>query len=277
MKEHRRGLRSTPTRPWNQVEVTGAMRLRLALTLAAVMALAVSLPGPAAAVVLVGESGASGTAAPTEPTTPDSGGAAQGSWSGRYSMYGSRTHSVQKTDWYCVPTSIQMMFNLIKGDSDRSKANQTRYWEYAKARSTYPVNDNGADAGGWVAAMRNWGAGNYFVGVHSTMQASLRAAAKRMRLTGKPVGLIVWGRNAGGHAWVMTGFESSADPKFTDSYTVTNVQAMGSLWPYGTIGGKPYDPGPKEWVGYEQLRTKFTEFVGRNERDWNGRWVTVLP
>lgn len=253
------------------------MRLRLALTLAALMAFCVSVPGSAAAAVLVSESGVSGSAVPAEPTPPESGGAAQGTWSGRYSMYQARTHSVQKTDWYCIPTSIQMMLNLINGASDRSKANQTRYWEYAKANSKYPVTDNGADAGGWVAAMRRWGAGNYYVGVHTTMQASLQAAAKRMRLTGKPVGLIVWGRNAGGHAWVMTGFESTADPKFTDNYTVTDVQAMGSLWPHGTIGGKPYDPGPREWVGYDQLRKKFTVFVGRNERDWNGRWVTVLP
>lgn len=254
------------------------MRLRLALTLAAVMAFAVSLPGPAAAVVLVNEGGGSGASdAPSEPSAPDSGGAGQSNWNGSYSMYRPRTHSVQKTDWYCVPTSIQMMLNLINGGSDRSKANQTMYWAYAKANSLYPVTDNGADAGGWALAMRKWGAGNYTVGVHSTMQQSLRAAAKRMRLTGKPVGLIVWGRNAGGHAWVMTGFASTADPKLTDNYTVSSVQAMGSLWPYGTIGGKPYDPGPKEWVEYSELQNKFTKFVGQNERAWNGRWVTVLP
>lgn len=263
------------------------MRIRLALTLAVVMAFAISLPAPAAGVAtLVEAPGASdfstGTARP--PSTegplvpqPGSGSAAGSNWSGQYSMNRARTHSVQKTDWYCVPTSIQMMFNLINGGSDRSKANQTKYWEYAKANSTYPVNDNGADAGGWVAAMRKWGAGNYSVGVHASMQASLRAAAKRMRLTGKPVGLIVWGRNAGGHAWVMTGFKSTADPRLTDDYTVTSVQAMGSLWPHGTINGKPYDPGPKEWVEYRELLSKFTEFVGRNELAWNGRWITVLP
>ena len=126
------------------------MRVRLALTLAAVMAFAVSLPGPAAAALLFSESGASGGAGPsTEPTTPDGGGAgAQANWTGRYSMYRARTHSVQKTNYYCVPTSIQMMLNLINGDSDRSRANQTKYWEYAQTNSKYPVNDNGADAGG---------------------------------------------------------------------------------------------------------------------------------
>ncbi len=88
------------------------------------------------------------------------------------------------------------------------------------------------------------------------MQASLRAAAKRMRATGKPVGMIVWGRD-GGHAWVMTGFRATADPKNTSDYTVTSVQAMGPLWPLGTINGKPFDPGPR--TGFvSTLRRKFT-------------------
>lgn len=193
-------------------------------------------------------------------------------------MYRPRTHSVQKTDWYCVPTSIQMMFNLIHGRSDRSMAGQTRYWRYAQAHSSYPLKDNGADPGGWVAAMKNWGQRSYSVGVSNSMQAALRLAAKRMRLTGKPVGLIVWGNNGvGGHAWVMTGFRSTADPKVTDDYTVTSVQAMGSLWPHGTINGQSYDPGPKQWVRYGELKRKFVRLDYRAATAWDGRWITVLP
>jgi hypothetical protein len=264
------------------------MRIRLALTLATVMAFAISLPAPAAAVVLVEAPGASdgstsGTGVPpTGPETPpidsspDGDGAAASNWSGQYSVYVARTHTVQKTDWYCVPASIQMMLNLVNGWSDGGKANQTKYWQYAQDNSRYPITDNGADAAGWAAALRHWGAGNYYVGVHTTMQASLKAAAKRMRATGKPVGLIVWGRH-GGHAWVMTGFKSTADPRLTDTYSVSSVQAMGPLWPYGTIGGKSFDPGPKEWVEYSELRNKFTENVQHNAPAWDGRWITVLP
>jgi hypothetical protein len=259
------------------------MRVRSTLILAALLALTVALPGPAAAAVLVEASGGSYGAPPTEPGLPltepgaqaaDPGATAQATYS--YSMYRPKTHTVQKTDWYCVPASIQMMLNLIKGTHSKGEAAQTMYWRYAQEHSTYPITDNGADAGGWVAALKHWGGGNYYVGIHSTMQASLRAAAKRMRATGKPVGMIVWG-NHGGHAWVMTGFKSTADPKFTDSYTVTTVQAMGPLWPYGTIGGKSFDPGPREWVSYSELRNKFTENVQRNAPAWNGRWLTVLP
>jgi hypothetical protein len=196
-------------------------------------------------------------------------------------MYRARTHSRQFVNapgktWYCVPASIQMMLNLIKGDHDRSRAGQDKYYRYAQENSRYPITDKGADAAGWTAAMQHWGGGNYTIGVHDSMQASLQAAAKRMRLTGKPVGMITWG-DGGGHAWVMTGFKSTADPKNTDSYLVTSIQAMGPLWPYGTINGKPFDPGPKEWVGYSELKNKFTKNVQRNAPDWNGRWLTVLP
>ncbi|MEX2547211.1 MAG: C39 family peptidase [Chloroflexota bacterium] len=262
--------------------------MRLALTLAAVMAFAISLPAPAAGFVTIGGAGGSdGVVASPNPTPTGgtknprpagkpTGTVAASNWSGQYSMYRARTFSQQRTNWYCVPASIQMMLNLINDGSDRSKANQAKYWQYAQVHSTYPVTDNGADAGGWAAAMRRWGAGNYTVGIHDSMQAALRAAAKRMRLTGKPVGLIAWGRN-GGHGWVMTGFRSTGDPKWTDTYKVTSVQAMGALWPNGTINGRSYDPGPREWVGYSELQRKFTRFSGRRERAWTGHWLTVLP
>ena len=199
-------------------------------------------------------------------------------WQGQYSIYRARTHSVQKTDWYCVPTSIQMMLNLINGDSDKSEANQRRYWEYAQAHSRYPLQDNGADPEGWVAAMAHWGVPGYSVGVSGSMQDALWIAAKRLRLTNKPVGLIVWGNNGtGGHAWVMTGFDSTDDPERTDNYAVTAVQAMGSLWPYGTINGQSFDPGPKDWVGYRELRQKFPKLDYPAAPAWDGQWVTVLP
>ena len=262
------------------------MRIRFTLPLTMLMALAIVLPAPAAGAVLVSAdgggdlstSGSGGTppVAPpiTPPPAPDDGATAQATYS--YSMYRAHTHSVQKTDWYCVPTSIQMMLNLTKGTSDKSRANQDKYWRYAQDNSRYPINDNGADAGGWAAALRHWGGGNYWVGISTSMQAALRTAAKRMRLTGKPVGLIVWGTH-GGHAWVMTGFKSTADPKYTDTYTVTSAQAMGPLWPYGTIGGKSFDPGPREWVSYTELRNKFTKNNQNNAPAWDERWITVLP
>jgi len=238
--------------------------------LSLLLAVSLASPGPGAGVVTVGEGGV-GNVARSEPL-PDR------DASYEFSVFRPKTHSVQKTSWYCVPTTIQMMLNLINGESDRSKANQTRYWRYAQANSRYPVRDNGADPAGWVAALENWGAGAYTVAVNSSMQSALREAAREMQLTGKPAGLVVWGNGGtGGHAWVMTGFRSTGDPRTATDFTVVSVQAMGSLWPYGTINGKPFDPGPKEWVEYAELERKVTKLRDPYADAWNGYWITVVP
>ncbi|HUR16556.1 MAG TPA: C39 family peptidase [Candidatus Limnocylindrales bacterium] len=257
------------------------MGMRPTLLLIALLVAALALPGTVAGVNLQEASGGSLGAPATNSAaegmdSAQPGSAALSSWSGRFSVFYPRTHSVQKTDYYCVPASIQMMLNIIDHESDKSRAGQDRYFRYAQDHSRYPILDNGADPQGWAEALQHWGAGNYSVGVHSTMQASLKAAAKRMRMTGKPVGLIVWG-NRGGHAWVMTGFAADADPAATDSYRVSSIQAMGPLYPYGTIGGRAFDPGPREWVEYPELKKKFTYYWVKNSPAWNGSWITVLP
>ena len=257
------------------------MGMRPTLLLIALLVAALALPGTAAGANLIEASGGSGGLAAPDSTTEGTGAGqpgsvAQAAWPGKFSVYYPRTHSVQKTDYYCVPASIQMMLNIVHQNSDGSRAGQDRYWRYAQAHSRYPILDNGADPQGWARALRHWGAGNYTVGVHGTMQGSLKAAARRMRATGKPVGLVVWG-NRGGHAWVMTGFAADADPRFTDSYRVSSIQAMGPLYPNGTIGGRTFDPGPRQWVGYRELRSKFTYYWVKNSPAWNGNWITVLP
>jgi hypothetical protein len=255
--------------------------MRPALLLIAVLVAMLALPTAAAGANLNEASGGSqfltgSASAPTAPSAEAPTVVAQSTWSGRFSVFRARTHSVQKTDYYCVPASIQMMLNIVHNESDRSRANQDRYWRYAQDHSRYPILDNGADPAGWAAALNHWDAGNYTVGVHSTLQQSLKAAAKRMRATGKPVGMIVWG-NRGGHAWVMTGFASDADPQVTNDYRVSSIQAMGPLYPDGTINGKPFDPGPREWVGMRELKRKFTYYWVRNSPAWNGNWITILP
>jgi hypothetical protein len=228
---------------------------------------------PAAAVALVDDGAAGGSPAASSPQTDP---VTTASWSGSFSVYRPRTFSVQRNDYTCVGASIQMMLNTIMGEHDRSKANQYAYWQYAQAHSRYPVTDNGADPQGWALALAHWGAGTYTVVAASSMQAALRHAALRMRLTGKPVGMVVWGSH-GGHAWVMTGFAADADPESSANFTVSSVQAMGPLWPLGTINGHPFDPGPKTWVGMDELTRKFTAYHAPGSPAWNGLWITVLP
>lgn len=150
------------------------------------------------------------------------------------------------------------------------------YLRYARENSRYAehIKNGGADPKGWALALRHWGAGYYTVGGKYTRQGSLKQAATRMRATGKPVGLLVL---EGGHAWVMTGFEATADPARTSDFKVTGIQAMGSLWPDGTINGRAYDPGPKTWLSLRQVRNKFTAYRWKQATSWNGRWITVIP
>lgn len=199
---------------------------------------------------------------------------ADAAWSGRYSVFTRGSFSGQVTDYSCVGASIQMMLNMIRGETDKSATRQMTYYRYARDHSRYLASNKGVDPRGWVLALRHFGAGYYRVGKAPTMQASLRQAARRMRVTGKPVGMLV---GAGGHAWVMTGFAATADPRRTTDYKVTRVQAMGPLWPDGTFGGRLYDPGPATWLGLRALRKKFVAYRWKIAPEWDGRWITVNP
>ena len=197
-------------------------------------------------------------------------------WTGRYSIYRASAFSSQVNDHSCVGASVQMMLNLIFDRSDQSADNQRTYLRYARNHSRYEeyINNGGADPKGWALALRHWGAGYYRVGGKYTRQGSLRQAANRMRATGKPVGLLVL---EGGHAWVMTGFEATADPARTNDFKVTRVQVMGPLWPDGMVNGRAYDPAPGTWVGRRELRRKFEPYRWKPATTWNGRFITVIP
>lgn len=195
-------------------------------------------------------------------------------WSGRFSVYTKGSFSYQHLDYTCVGASVQMMLNMVNGTTDHSATKQYAYWQYGRDHSRYKPGNKGVDPVGWVAALEHFGAGNYSINVASRFQAGLRSLAAAMRSTHRPVGLFV---DAGGHAWVMTGFEATADPATSSSYKVTAVQAMGPLYPDGTINGHPYDPGPGTWLSLDQLRKKFTPMQWKIAPEWNGRWIAVIP
>ena len=195
-------------------------------------------------------------------------------WSGRYSVYTSHSFSYQHLNYTCVGASVQMMLNMINGTAHHSASAQTVYWKYGRDQSKHKPTDNGVDPVGWIAALEHFGAGDYTINLATRYQAGLRELAAAMRATGRPVGLFV---DAGGHAWVMTGFESSADPQSSSSYKVTQIQVMGPLYPDSTINGKPYDPAPGTWLTADQLRKKFTPMQWKQAPEWSGRWVAVIP
>jgi hypothetical protein len=198
-----------------------------------------------------------------------------GAWDGRYSIWHKRAFATQYTDYSCVGATIQIMLNLIHDRADRSRRRQFEYLDYAQQQSRYPITDLGADPEGWARAMVHYGGGrDYGWSTDLTIQAALYTAARQMRQTGKPVGLLV---HFGRHAWVMTGFESDRDPGQTDDFTVTAAEVVGPLWPHGTLNGRSFDPGPRTWMNVRTLSRRFDAYAEPGQPLWSGQYVTILP
>ena len=179
-------------------------------------------------------------------------------------------------DW-CVAASIQMAHNLARHNdpSDGTWAGreqQSELWNMARARSTDAF--NGANPFGWAAVLTEVGMGPYSVVSIPDYGDALRAAAKALRTTGRPVGLVMW---SGRHAWVMSGFESVGDPKLTDDFLVTGIRVLDPLYPYGSGQWGP-SPEPGSLLDPGQLAA---QFVVREPRRWSSGlpagYLLVLP
>jgi len=194
---------------------------------------------------------------------------------GRRTDYVGQTNLVQ-----CVGASMQMMLNMIEPGVDRSATTQLKLQKLARKWSP-PRLDGGIRKGasviGWATGLSLQGAGPYkVVGVDSLDEAML-VAARAMRRTGRPVGLLVW---RGRHAWVMSGFHATGDPLLAGS-RVTEALIEDPLHPYGgsTTWGRSPSPGEaltvKE-VGRQFVRRR-TGFSIWSTPDLGGKYVLVLP
>ncbi len=166
----------------------------------------------------------------------------------------------------CVGASMQMMLNIENPRNDRSAATQRRLQTLARDLSG-PTRAGfarkGASVRGWSAGLNELGAGPYrLIGV-TRLDEAMRLAAVSIRTTGKPVGLLVW---AGRHAWVMSGFEATADPARTSNFKVTRAIVLDPLYPHGSSRWGA-SPGPREAI---TLATLGKQFVPRRRGTWPG-------
>ncbi|HEV8516781.1 MAG TPA: hypothetical protein VGQ47_03965 [Candidatus Limnocylindrales bacterium] len=184
----------------------------------------------------------------------------------------------------CVGASMQMMINIIAARDDRTAETQHRLWLLARSFRSIPVRPGrqGASVRGWSLGLNELGYGPYRVAGFSTLEAATRAAARAIRVTGKPVGLLVWG---GRHAWVMSGFTATADPLATDEFRVTHARVLDPLYPrHSTTWGRSPEPGTSL-----TLETLGASFIPRRRRPIGsdgvpvaapslaGKWVLVVP
>ena len=158
----------------------------------------------------------------------------------------------QYTFEWCVGASLQMALNMATDESHTSKKDQGALWAMARDRSFSPF--GGANPRGWTATLNDLGIGPYELVSIPTLDDALVTAAEAIRATKRPVGLVMW---RGRHAWVMSGFESTADPKHLRRLRRHRASGcMTPLYPHGsTVWGS--SPKPNALVSPRTLGKQF--------------------
>ncbi len=246
---------------------------RLSITVAPlVMVLGLVVPGAAAA-----------GAAPLT-NARETAAAAKGDFS--INLYEKGDFVSQYTKDWCIGASMQMMLNVIGVTDDERRASQVRYMRVARSMggSLRQIDHGqtaenagglrGAGSRGWARGLVKLGAGGYEERALDGFGASVRAAARALRTSNRPVGLIVW---RGTHAWVMTGFTATADPLAGTAYRVTGVYIQDPWYPrVSSIWGSGQKPNT--WLSVKALKADFLpRRGGRWHAELAGKYVLVLP
>jgi hypothetical protein len=178
----------------------------------------------------------------------------------------------QYTFEWCVGASLQMALNMTTDEKRTTKADQQRLWEMARDRSFSPF--GGANPRGWTATLNDLGIGPYQLVSLPTFEEAITTAATAIRLTKRPVGLVMW---RGRHAWVMSGFEATADPRHFDDFRVKRVRVHDPLYPHGSsVWGK--SPRPNSLVTLDVLSEQYViRDRGRVDLGVPPGYLLVLP
>ncbi len=191
----------------------------------------------------------------------------------RISLLRAGDFSRQYTRYQCVGASLQTMRNMIWSSNNRTKTLQRKLWKVARVNSRYRA-DGGADPYGWATATTMTGQGRYALIAAPTMAGAVKIAARGIATTGRPAGIVVW---HGTHAWVMTGFEATADPRRTDDFRVVTIKMADPLWPYyHSANHRVYRPGMRLYMS--SLGKNFTPYHdARLDDRLEGQFVAIVP
>lgn len=184
----------------------------------------------------------------------------------------------QATKDMCVAGSTQTMMNIIDpGKPNRSVAFQKRLYERGRRLSPNQakLGPIGVDLTGWAQLLNTAGYGPYVVESAETRRGAIRKAARALRLTSRPVGLVTW---RGAHSWVMSGFTATADPAHDNGFRVRAVYVQDTWYPYvSTIWGASDPPNTlvpvarlkRDYLPYQRPRARYPK------RD--GKFMLILP
>jgi hypothetical protein len=177
---------------------------------------------------------------------------------------------------WCVPAAMQTSINIMSDTPDTSEATQRSL--YNRAVAIAGGRRGGAEPEGWAGGLNELGYGPYVMSMTKTMAAAVHEVAYSIRLTGRPAGLIVW---TGWHSWVVSGFEATADPRYTDTFTVTGLyiedvwyDRVSSIWSK-TRGG--HSRPPDSLVPYAELPQDYLTFRQVAYPDKVGKYVFIEP
>jgi hypothetical protein len=196
----------------------------------------------------------------------------------------------QQTEYWCVAASVQTMMNIIDdGRPDRTRKRQQRlhfqgrrldrtgdrYWRKVAGESRWSQGLHGLGIQDWAGVLEARGYGPYDVERAPSLKRAIRMAAKAIRATGKPAGLVVW---RGAHAWVMSGFVATADPAISDDFTVLKVFIQDPWYPRVSSFWGASRP-PDSAVTPRQLRSDFLRYnrPGRRHPMRDGKYMLILP
>jgi hypothetical protein len=177
---------------------------------------------------------------------------------------------------FCVPAAMQTSINIMKqGKTDVSIPTQRSLYHLARQYSGPKLSGPGAEPEGWAEGLNQLGFGPYVVDVKASRHDAIHVAARALRMTGRPVGLLVW---RGAHSWVMSGFTATADPAYSDDFQVTGLRIEDVWYPrISSIWGESRKPDalvpaglmPEDYLQWHRPTARY--------RDKDGKFVMVLP
>ncbi len=190
-------------------------------------------------------------------------------------LYHRNDFVTEATKWYCVPAAMLTMINVMSKGADHARATQTSLYRLARKLSTKTLVGKGAEPIGWARGLEQLGFGGFEVGVFATRREAVQAAAKAIRLTGRPAGLLAW---RGAHSWVMSGFQATRDPAVTEDSLVTGVYVEDVWYPLVSSIWGPSEP-PDTLYRVRDLKVDYLKWRRPTRRypGMDGRYVTILP
>lgn len=188
-------------------------------------------------------------------------------------LYRKGDFTTEKKPIWCAPAAMQTMINIMSPGADTSRATQLRL--HTIARKLGPAPDRGSEPEGMARTLESLGYGRYRVVVVAKRSAAYTAAARAIRLTGRPVALLVW---RGAHNWVVSGFRSTADPALSDAFKVTHLRIEDVWYPrFSDIWGESRPPDSLVAVGLmPQDYLPWKRPSGRYPAK-DGKFVLIVP